>query len=128
MLDTEVFGMQPLHALRLQNSFGRVIYSKPIIPWIVEKYVNRVVKKDILNWDFYKSLDSRVILLNSFWGYDAASSFAPNVVMTGPLNKPAKVMMEEFEKKDKECFDWMNEAEKDNVPVIVVTLGTEVVW
>ena len=87
-----------------------------------------MVKKDVLRWDYYGSLDSRVILLNSFWGYDAASSLQPNVVMTGPLSKPHKVLMEEFEKKDKECFEWMNKAHEEGIPVFVITLGTECIW
>jgi hypothetical protein len=36
--------------------------------------------------------------------------------------------LKSLEQKDKELFDWMNNSQKENVPIIYVTLGSECRW
>ena len=78
--------------------------------------------------EFYKRHNERSVIINSFWGIEKCESVPPNIVFTGPLVKPSESLMEDFEKKDKDLFEWMNKAYDLKKDVVIVTIGSECKW
>lgn len=46
--------------------------------------------------EYFKSFNRRVVMSNSFFGLDQSVSIPPNLILTGPLTKPAGDLMEQF--------------------------------
>lgn len=57
-----------------------------------------------------KSVPSKVVICNSFWGLEEPSPIPPNVVMVGPLIREPTNLMERLEQKDPKLLDWLNDA------------------
>ena len=78
--------------------------------------------------EFMRRFNLNTTMYQSFWGFEKAQALPPNIILTGPVSKPASDMLKALEEKDKTLFDWMNAAQADNVPIIYITLGSECVW
>jgi hypothetical protein len=79
-------------------------------------------------YDYFLSLNSRVVLFNSFFGLDAAVSLPPNYVMTGPMSSPQNDLLEKLGSKDGELLIWLDEAQSNNQAVVYVSLGSTCKW
>ena len=55
-----------------------------------------------------KKWNKRTIMYNSFFGFEKAQAIPPNVVLTGPVSKPASDLLRVLEQKDNTLFEWMN--------------------
>lgn len=71
------------------------------------------------------TIKHRVILCNSFFGLDQPTSLPPNVTMTGPLVTHTAA---ELEHLDKATHKFLDECEKSNTKVMVISLGTNTIW
>jgi hypothetical protein len=79
-------------------------------------------KKFVLKWN------KRTFMYQSFFGFEKSQPIPPNIVLTGPVSKPASDLLSVLEQKDKALFEWMNQAQAENKPIIYITLGSECVW
>ena len=62
-----------------------------------------------------KNLHERLILVNSFWGFEKPTLLPPNIRMTGPLVKrDYDHAMSFMDKHYKEMLRWLDEALKEN--------------
>ena len=49
----------PIHAPRLNNSFGRMIYTRAFTQWAVQTYLKLGIKKEILSKIFNKNFTTK---------------------------------------------------------------------
>jgi len=67
-------------------------------------------------------------MFNTFWGLDPAIPLPPNHEVTGPLFKNHGDLMPDLERKDPELYEWLNNAKKENIDVVYVSIGSECYW
>ena len=85
-------------------------------------------KQSQIQYDYFLSLNSRVVLFNSFFGLDPAISLPPNYIMTGPMSSPQNDLVEKLKSKDEELSNWLDEAQSNNQAVVYVSLGSVCKW
>jgi len=72
----------------------------------------------------------RVIINTTFWGLEDGTALPPNVIVTGPLYDPPSTtdLIPALKAKDDKLYDWLEQARKDKVDVVYVSIGTEAIW
>jgi UDP:flavonoid glycosyltransferase YjiC (YdhE family) len=95
--------------------------------WFDWFIVSIVFKKQFPAIEFERSLVSltkRVVLINSFWGFDKHQLMPPNLVMTGPLVKHASELQVTLEMKDPKLKAWMDNAHSQGLKIVYLSLGS----
>ena len=67
-------------------------------------------------------------MFNSFFGLEKPICISPNINMIGPVSKDETELKKQFIEKDKELFDWLEDALAKNEPVVYISLGSVAIW
>lgn len=71
----------------------------------------------------------RLVLTNTFFGFDRAVHVPPNLVCTGPVMQPDITSIDErLEAISADLHLWLTQAVNDGKPVVFISLGSEVKW
>jgi len=73
--------------------------------------------------EFY-SVNRRVVLFNSYIGLEKPSCLPSNFIFNGPLANYAGDLKQQLAKKDKELYEWVEDAKKQGITVIYMSIGT----
>ena len=82
--------------------------------------------KKRFNEDEYKTLKNRIVMCNSFFGFDKPMPLPPNMVLTGPLLGESSGLIERMQKNDPEVAKWLDDALEKGDKVMVISLGSVV--
>lgn len=71
-------------------------------------------------------MQKRLVLTNTFFGFDPPMHIPPNLKVYGPGMQPYDP--DRLQQASPELFDWMSAAEAAGQQVLVISIGTESVW
>lgn len=94
---------------RASNWFGSVSWHQSFKSWIIKSAFNWI--QPYSGSEFY-SLPRRVVLFNSYVGLEKPSCLPSNFINNGPLANYAGDLKQQLELKDKELYDWVEDAKK----------------
>ena len=103
---------QTIQMKNVSNCCGCLCIRKPIAHSITDTsffFVNSKRQRT-----FARTMQSRLILMNTFWGFDKPQALPPNFILTGPISKPVENLLELLKIKDIELSDWLDEAHAQN--------------
>ena len=47
-----------------------------------------------------RTMQSRLMIMNTFWGLDRPQALPPNMILTGPISRPVSNLLESLKTKD----------------------------
>ena len=53
-------------------------------------------------------MQSRLMIMNTFWGLDRPQALPPNYILTGPISRPFGNLTEALKTKDPEISDFLD--------------------
>lgn len=76
----------------------------------------------------FRDWQNKVVISNSFIGFDKSHFLPGNFVVSGPLVSAPDNLLHNLKQKHNDLWNWLEECTASKTPVIYLTLGSMCIW